>query len=103
VLKRKSLLAASPVTSILKYPNVKVINNRTGDGPSISGKYAFRFVWSPQVTYEVKGSSNDRTGQSQYTFRNSNREQYVLVKKAGEYQGKWIDVRINIHSMTASS
>lgn len=103
VLKSQSLLAASPVTSILKYPNVKVINNRTGEGPSISGKYAFRFVWSPQVTYEVKGSSDDRTGQSQYTFRNSNREQYVLVKKAGEYQGKWIDVRINIHSMTASS
>ncbi|ARV94817.1 WxL domain-containing protein [Bacillus cereus] len=103
VLKSQSLLAASPVTSILKYPNVKVINNRTGEGPSISGKYAFRFVWSPQVTYEVKGSSDDRTGQSQYTFRNSNREQYVLVKKAGEYQGKWIDVRINIQSMTASS
>lgn len=103
VLKSQALLAASPVTSILKYPNVKVINNRTGEGPSISGKYAFRFVWSPQVTYEVKGSSDDRTGQSQYTFRNSNREQYVLVKKAGEYQGKWIDIRINIHSMTASS
>lgn len=103
VLKSQALLAASPVTSILKYPNVKVINNRTGEGPSISGKYAFRFVWSPQVTYEVKGSSDDRTGQSQYTFRNSNRERYVLVKKAGEYQGKWIDIRINIHSMTASS
>ncbi|MED3034929.1 cell surface protein [Bacillus thuringiensis] len=103
LLKGQSLLAASPITSVLKYPDVKVINNRTGEGSSIPGKYAFRFVWSPQVTYEVKGSSNDRTGQSQYTFRNSNREQYVLVKRAGEYQGKWIDVRINIHSMTASS
>ncbi len=87
VLKSQSLLAASPVTSILKYPNVKVINNRTGEGPSISGKYAFRFVWSPQVTYEVKGSSDDRTGQSQYTFRNSNREQYVLVKKLVNIKG----------------
>ena len=103
LLKGQSLLAASPITSVLKYPNVKVINNRTGEGPSIPGKYAFRFVWSPQVTYEVKGSTNDKVGQSQYTFRNASREQYVLVKKAGEYQGKWIDVRINIHSMTASS
>ncbi|MGN4448255.1 WxL domain-containing protein [Bacillus cereus group sp. MYBK79-1] len=103
LLKDQSLLAAGPITSILKYPDVKVINNRTGEGPSIPGKYAFRFVWSPQVTYEVKGSTNDRYGQSQYRFRNSSREQYVLVKRAGEYQGKWIDVRINIHSMTASS
>lgn len=103
LLKGQSLLAASPITSVLKYPDVKVINNRTGEGSSIPGKYAFRFVWSPQVTYEVKGSTNDKVGQSQYTFRNASREQYVLVKRAGEYQGKWIDVRINIHSMTASS
>ena len=55
LLKGQSLLAASPITSVLKYPDVKVINNRTGEGSSIPGKYAFRFVWSPQVTYEVKG------------------------------------------------
>ncbi len=103
LLKGESLLAPGSITSILKYPGINIIDARTGEGPSIPGKYAFRFVWSPQVTYEVKGSSNDRSGQSQYTFRNSSREQYVLVKKAGEYQGKWIDVRVNIYSMTASS
>lgn len=37
VLKSQSLLAASPVTSILRYPNVKVINNRTGEGTFYPG------------------------------------------------------------------
>ena len=47
--------AAGSYQSILKYPDVKVINEGTGAGPSIPGKYAFQLRWSPDVSYEVSG------------------------------------------------
>ncbi|CAM4095683.1 adhesive domain-containing protein [Bacillus mobilis] len=88
--------AAGSYQSILKYPNVKVINERTGEGPTISGKYAFQLRWSPDVSYEVSGE--DRTYSTYYRFTsgNANKKSYVLIKNVGFYNGSWMDLRINV-------
>ncbi|EJR47061.1 adhesive domain-containing protein [Bacillus paranthracis] len=88
--------AVGSYQSILKYPDVKVIDEITGAGPSIPGKYAFQLRWSPDVSYEVSG--NDRTYGAYYRFNggNANKQAYVLIKNVGFYNGAWVDLRINV-------
>ena len=72
--------ATGSYQSILKYPNVKVINERTGGGPSIPGKYAFQLRWSPDVTYEVSGENRTYGAYYRFTSGNANKQSYVLIK-----------------------
>ncbi|HFJ9331201.1 TPA: WxL domain-containing protein [Bacillus paranthracis] len=91
--------ATGSYQSILKYPNVKVINERTGGGPSIPGKYAFQLRWSPDVTYEVSGENRTYGAYYRFTSGNANKQSYVLIKNVGFYNGSWMDLRINILSI----
>ncbi|WP_346629224.1 adhesive domain-containing protein, partial [Bacillus thuringiensis] len=91
--------ATGSYQSILKYPSVKVINERTGEGPSIPGKYAFQLRWSPDVTYEVSGENRTYGAYYRFTSGNANKQSYVLIKNVGFYNGSWMDLRINILSI----
>ncbi|HEK9101704.1 cell surface protein [Bacillus pfraonensis] len=91
--------AVGSYQSILKYPGVKVINERTGEGPSIPGKYAFQLRWSPDVSYEVSGTSGTYSAYYRFHNGNANKSAYVLIKNVGVYNGAWMDLRINILSV----
>ncbi|BCD21899.1 hypothetical protein BC30090_0796 [Bacillus cereus] len=88
--------AAGSYQSILKYPDVKVINEGTGAGPSIPGKYAFQLRWSPDVSYEVSGENRTYAAYYRFNSGNANKQSYVLIKNVGFYNGSWIDLRINV-------
>ena len=87
--------AAGSYQSILKYPDVKVIN----EGQE-------RVLPFQEICISIKMESRrklrsireNRTYAAYYRFNsgNANKQSYVLIKNVGFYNGSWIDLRINV-------
>ena len=88
-----------PYKDLLQYPNINIVNVKTGEGPIIPGEYALQWRWSKKVRYRVSGSGSDYNNQlSLYQFKkgNRNKQAYVHIENVGVYKGRWVDLRINI-------
>lgn len=100
--------------SITQLPGMNLV----GDGydpPRIPGEYATIFRYRPDVTYDVVGSnSNDihsYDGGGSYYFNDRNdqteekdgQKHYVQLNNIAIYNGEYIDLRINVESLTGPS
>lgn len=106
--------ADSDYQPVQNYPGINLIDPiNTVNNPVIPGENGFVMRLSDRLSYEAKGYDLDYRGNYDWshlpgfifydTTANPVKDRYVLVKNAGIYRGKWIDVKLVVDEVIAKS
>lgn len=104
--------ADSDYQPVQYYPGINLIDPiNTANNPVIPGENGFVMRLSDRLSYEAKGYDLDYRGNYDWSYlpgfifydttANPTKERYVLVKNAGIYRGKWIDVKLVVDEVIA--